>query len=34
MAYKIMAKQDIRARMTLAYGKSGVMFYFAVGQNF
>ena len=32
--YKIMAKQDIRARMTLAYGKSGVMFYFAVGQNF
>jgi len=29
-----MAKQDICARMTLAYGKSGVMFYFAVGQNF
>jgi hypothetical protein len=32
--YKIMEKQDIRARMTLAYGKSGVLFYFGVGQNF
>jgi hypothetical protein len=32
--YKIMEKQDMRARATLAYGKSGVMFYFAVGQNF
>ena len=32
--YKIMAEQDIRARMTLALGKSGVLFYFAVGENF
>jgi len=32
--YKIMEKQDMRARATLAYGKSGVMFYFGVGQNF
>jgi hypothetical protein len=31
---KIMEKQDIRARATVAYGKSGVLFYFAVGQNF
>jgi hypothetical protein len=32
--YKVMNEQDIRARMTLAYGKSGLLFYFAVGQNF
>jgi hypothetical protein len=32
--YKIMEKQDIRARMTLAVGKSGVLYYFGVGQNF
>ena len=32
--FKIMEKQDIRARMTVAYGKSGVLFYFGVGQNF
>jgi hypothetical protein len=32
--YKVMEKQDIRARVTLAYGKSGLLFYFAVGQNF
>jgi hypothetical protein len=32
--YKIMEKQDIRARATLAYGGSGVLFYFTVGQNF
>jgi hypothetical protein len=32
--YKVMEKQDIRARMTLAYGKSGLLYYFAVGQNF
>jgi hypothetical protein len=32
--YKIMQKQDMRARATLAYGKSGVLFYFTVGQNF
>ncbi|HYP76304.1 MAG TPA: hypothetical protein VER12_10125 [Polyangiaceae bacterium] len=32
--FKIMEKQDIRARATVAYGKSGVLFYFAVGQNF
>jgi hypothetical protein len=29
-----MEKQDIRARATVAYGKSGVLFYFTVGQNF
>ena len=33
-SYKIMEKQDIRARATVAYGKSGVLFYFGVGQNF
>jgi hypothetical protein len=32
--YKVMEKQDIRARATVAYGKSGVLFYFTVGQNF
>jgi hypothetical protein len=32
--YKLMEKQDIRARATLAYGKSGLLFYFTVGQNF
>jgi hypothetical protein len=32
--YRIMEKQDIRARMTLAYGKSGLLFYFTVGQTF
>jgi hypothetical protein len=32
--YKVMEKQDIRARMSLAYGKSGLLYYFAVGQNF
>jgi hypothetical protein len=32
--YKIMEAQDIRVRATLAYGKSGVLFYFTVGQNF
>jgi hypothetical protein len=32
--YKIMEEHDIRARITLAYGKSGLLFYFAVGQNF
>jgi Omp85 superfamily domain len=32
--FKIMEKQDIRARATVAYGKSGVLFYFGVGQNF
>jgi len=32
--YKIMDKQDIRARMTVAEGKSGILFYFGVGQNF
>jgi hypothetical protein len=32
--YKIMEKQDLRARATVAYGKSGVLFYFTVGQNF
>ena len=32
--YKIMEQQDIRARATVAYGKSGVLFYFTVGQNF
>jgi len=32
--YKIMEDRDIRARATIAYGKSGALFYFAVGQNF
>jgi hypothetical protein len=32
--YKVMEKQDMRARATVAYGKSGVLFYFGVGQNF
>jgi hypothetical protein len=32
--YKIMQERDIRARATIAYGKSGALFYFAVGQNF
>jgi hypothetical protein len=32
--YKIMEERDIRARATIAYGKSGALFYFAVGQNF
>ena len=32
--YKVMEKQDIRARATVAYGKSGVLFYFTVGQTF
>jgi hypothetical protein len=32
--YKVMEQQDIRARATVAYGKSGVLFYFTVGQNF
>jgi hypothetical protein len=32
--YKIMEEQDLRARATLAYGKSGLLFYFTVGQNF
>ena len=32
--YKIMEQQDIRARATVAYGKSGVLFYFTIGQNF
>lgn len=32
--YKVMDEQDIRARVTVAYGKSGVLFYFTVGQNF
>jgi len=32
--FKIMEERDIRARATLAYGKSGALFYFAVGQNF
>lgn len=32
--YKIMEQQDMRARVTVAYGKSGVLFYFTVGQNF
>jgi len=32
--FKIMEKQDIRARATVAYGKSGTLFYFGVGQNF
>jgi Omp85 superfamily domain len=32
--FKIMEKQDVRARATVAYGKSGTLFYFAVGQNF
>ena len=32
--FKIMEERDIRARATLAYGKSGTLFYFAVGQNF
>jgi len=32
--FKVMEKQDIRARATVAYGKSGVLFYFTVGQNF
>jgi len=31
---KVMEKQDIRARATVAYGKSGILFYFTVGQNF
>ncbi|HET7541656.1 MAG TPA: BamA/TamA family outer membrane protein [Polyangiaceae bacterium] len=31
---KVMEKQDIRARATVAYGKSGTLFYFTVGQNF
>jgi hypothetical protein len=29
-----MEQQDLRARATLAYGKSGLLFYFTVGQNF
>jgi len=32
--YKIMQEQDMRARATLAYGKSGLLFYFTVGQTF
>jgi hypothetical protein len=32
--YRIMEKQDMRARITLATSKSGGAFYFAVGQNF
>jgi len=32
--FKIMDKQNIRARATVAYGKSGVLFYFTIGQNF
>ena len=34
VTYQIMQKQDIRARVTLAEGKGGGAFYFAVGQNF
>jgi outer membrane protein assembly factor BamA len=32
--YKIMEAQDLRARMTFAYGKSGLLFYFTIGQTF
>ncbi|HTO98134.1 MAG TPA: hypothetical protein VMK66_13885 [Myxococcales bacterium] len=32
--YKVMAEQDMRARLTLAAGKTGGALYFAVGQNF
>jgi hypothetical protein len=29
-----MEQQDVRARFTVAGGKSGVLLYFAIGQNF
>jgi len=32
--YKIMEQQDMRARATLGLGKSGLLFYFALGQTF
>lgn len=32
--YKVMEKQDMRARATLGLGKSGLLFYFTLGQNF
>ncbi len=32
--YRIMEKQDMRARVTLATSKSGGAFYFGIGQNF
>ncbi len=34
VTYRIMEKQDVRARVTVAEGKEGGAFYFAVGQNF
>jgi hypothetical protein len=34
LTYKVMEAQDVRARFTVAGGKSGVLLYFAIGQNF
>lgn len=34
ITYKVLAEQDIRARLTLAGSKTGATLYFAVGQNF
>jgi hypothetical protein len=34
LTYKVMEEQDIRARFTVAGGKSGVLLYFAIGQAF
>jgi Omp85 superfamily domain len=34
LTYKVMEQQDIRARFTVAGGKSGVLLYFALGQTF
>lgn len=34
LTYKIMEQQDMRARLTVAAGKTGGALYFAIGQNF
>jgi len=34
LTYKVMEDQEIRARLTVAVGKSGALMYFGLGQNF